>query len=136
MSRILLFSLLIFCTAAGCTKNNDEPQLPVPTQEGKNILACKVNGQVQIYKGKRTTFNDNGVEYDPYIDKLRIAADNSDYNDNIEMLLPGSPDSVVIGIKYFFSIRKNSFLITLINTLFRIKIAKINSYYCSVIKIL
>ncbi|HTM66541.1 MAG TPA: hypothetical protein VL093_09490 [Flavipsychrobacter sp.] len=104
MNRLFISAILVLFTLGACNKDDgSKQQLPPLTQEGKNILACKVNGQVHIYSGKRTTFDDNGVNYDRGIDKVRIAADNSRYNDNIEIILPYIPDSVMVGVRYYFT---------------------------------
>jgi len=105
MNRLFISSILVLSTLGACNKDDSSTQqLPPPTQQGKNILACKVNGQVHIYSGKRTTFNDNGVNYDLYLNKLRLYADNIDYRDNIEIVFPVNPDSIKVGLKYFFDL--------------------------------
>jgi hypothetical protein len=44
-------------TLRACNKDDSlTQQLSPATQEGKNILACKVNGQVHIYSEESTTF--------------------------------------------------------------------------------
>jgi hypothetical protein len=48
-----LFLLSAILMAAGCSKTPDpEPQLPPITTEGKNILACKINGELFIVDRK------------------------------------------------------------------------------------
>jgi len=80
--------------------------MPEATQSGKNILACKVNGKVHIYEGKRSYLNSNGVTAQRYMSGteilIRVHADKrEDYDDNIEMeIVADQPD---INKEYIFS---------------------------------
>ncbi|WP_276133391.1 DUF6252 family protein [Polluticoccus soli] len=83
-----LLVMMISCLAiTGCKK--DSEKMPKPTQSGKNILACEVNGKVHIYEGKRSYLNSNGVDAARIITGndvfIEIHGDNADYDDDIEM---------------------------------------------------
>jgi hypothetical protein len=65
MRIIYIFFLFVLLLTGSCKKEPLEPQLPPLTQEGKNILACKINGEIFIAEGKIdwNTFTPRGVNY-------------------------------------------------------------------------
>lgn len=104
MKNFIFLLPLLLILSFSCTKKNKstEPELPPLTAEGKNILACKVNGNVQIYSGKRSFGNDNGVDYMSYVDKVEIYADNIKYNDALDLsILRGI--GLDLNTTYYFS---------------------------------
>lgn len=96
---------LLLAMLAGCKKNDTiDPSsgLPATSSSGKNILACRVNGQIHVYSGKASINNDNGVDYSIWEDYILIHGDNFRYNDDIRIRVTGN-DSLKPGIKYVFS---------------------------------
>jgi len=90
-------------TLGACNKDDSSTQqLPPPTQEGKNILGCKVNEHVQIFKGKGSIPHDVGVNYYRSVDQIVISCNNESY-EHIRMTIPVIPDSAKIGVRYNFS---------------------------------
>jgi hypothetical protein len=86
-----------------CNKDDSsKQQLPLLTQEGQNILACKVNEQVRIFKGKGSIPHDVGVNYYRFVDQIVISCNNESY-EHIRMTIPVIPDSVKVGVRYNFS---------------------------------
>src|SRR6266542_3463658 len=66
---LFLCATLLF--SAGCKKQPPpEPQLPPITHEGKNIFACKVNGEIFIASGKPIGFSEEGTEFLFYSDTI------------------------------------------------------------------
>ena len=98
--------ILFLCCLAICGCKKEKEKLPAATQSGKNILACKVNGKVHIYEGKRSNSNDNGVDAGRYLSVnhfvIRVHADNADdYNDNLTMQV--FADKPELNKEYIFS---------------------------------
>ncbi|MDA0198822.1 MAG: hypothetical protein OT643_08580 [Bacteroidetes bacterium] len=63
--KLITLTTLVLAVFIGCGKQPaDPPQLPPYTQEGKNIFACKINGEVFIAEGtiEKNSFDTKGVE--------------------------------------------------------------------------
>jgi hypothetical protein len=86
-----LICLLAVAGASGCKKKDALPPL---TQEGKNILACKFNGQVQIYSGIPNTFNVNGVKFSYSTNHIELRATNADVDNSLYITLHFPPQLV------------------------------------------
>lgn len=64
MKRPLLIFALFVIAFTACKKDSNTSaggQLPDTSSSGKNFLACKVNGKVQVYYGKSSYISPNGV---------------------------------------------------------------------------
>lgn len=106
MKNLFFILPILLVLSFGCSKKqngNTEPQLPPLTTEGKNVMGCKVNGNVQIYSGKRTFGNDNGVDYNPSSSKVVIFADNINYHDEIKITINIPYSSLIIDTPYYFT---------------------------------
>ena len=87
--RILITTLTAFLLFSACkkdkNKNGDTP--PPQTQNGANILSCKVDGVWHNYNGKRTYMHDDGVDFNIYGSAngfyAQIYVDKTEYNDFI-----------------------------------------------------
>jgi len=55
---------VVFLTS--CNKSNKNPDLPLPTMEGKNTMGCYVNGVVHSYSGEVTYLSADGVRFIDY----------------------------------------------------------------------
>lgn len=77
-------------------------QLPAYSSSGKNVLGCKVNGQVHLYSGIRTLSNDNGVDYFNGNTEISVDADNSSYNDYMRILFYHL-NNLSVGTTYYFT---------------------------------
>ncbi|MEX0966905.1 MAG: hypothetical protein WD077_06680 [Bacteroidia bacterium] len=64
MKSIALLTLFLATLINGCKKDLPEPQLPPYTQEGKNIFACKINGEVFVAEGvmDKNTMSPKGTD--------------------------------------------------------------------------
>lgn len=63
---ILLFLLFGLLTTQCSWFKKDKDDLPAPTQEGKNMFGCKVNGEVWRPSGNNGTLNkEASYDYDP-----------------------------------------------------------------------
>jgi hypothetical protein len=64
MKTLTLLTAFILLLLGGCKKEPLVPQLPPYTQEGKNIFACKINGEVFITEGvmDNNTLNPKGID--------------------------------------------------------------------------
>jgi hypothetical protein len=86
MKSTFLFVLLaVLLSIAGCDKPKpSEPQLPPITHEGKNILACKINGKVFIAEGTPTMLNNVGTSFGYYSDSsISIFGSNDETRNQI-----------------------------------------------------
>ncbi|MEX0966904.1 MAG: hypothetical protein WD077_06675 [Bacteroidia bacterium] len=65
MKSIALLTLFLATLVSGCKKEPPKPQLPPYTQEGKNIFACKISGEVFIAEGvmDNNPMSPKGVDY-------------------------------------------------------------------------
>ena len=94
----------------GCKKPDEtphEPELPPLTQDGRNVLACRVNGIVHVYSGKHTLGDPNGVFYHRYVDEILLSADEADLSDAVRISL-FEPNTIVANSTYVFSTKTNS----------------------------
>ena len=83
--------LLSVCLlVAACSKNKDTPmrQLPSLTTEGKNVMGCYINDELQIFEGEYFTFSEWGVKftYDEASEKssLRGGPKNADAQSGLD----------------------------------------------------
>ena len=90
MKGLLLAALLVF--SLGCKTpveepvNPTKPQMQTRTETGANIVACKVDGQVHIYRGKATWNDPNGVDFVRFASNPKhifLWATQSGYGDDI-----------------------------------------------------
>jgi hypothetical protein len=66
MRNLLLLTVTLFLFSChGCKKEKSpsRPQLPPITHEGKNILACKINGEIMIASGVPSSLTVVGTSY-------------------------------------------------------------------------
>jgi hypothetical protein len=90
-----VLTIIVFTVIAiGCRKKQiDEPEpniLPTATQNGANLLACKINGAVHIYSGIPGRIGTNGVSFtkvwgsnnEQYV---LISAGDSKYGDQLDI---------------------------------------------------
>jgi hypothetical protein len=98
--KLFITSILLCALIIGCKKEEkEEEKIPPQTQEGRNILSCKVNGVWHHYSGKGGhVVNDYGVHYDIMISKgilyTSIAAYDPKYDDYVEFEIHASPIEV------------------------------------------
>lgn len=60
-----IWVLILICLVVGSCKKSSDEKMPKATQSGENIVACKVNGKVQIYKGKENYLSGGEVYFIP-----------------------------------------------------------------------
>lgn len=84
----------------------EERELPSLTQEGRDILACIVNGAIHLYSGKSSFGDPNGVLYHRLPEELLLYADESDLGDAIRISLD-TPALIMPGTIYFFATGSN-----------------------------
>lgn len=107
MMRTLTIVLSAFLLFSACKKDkkkkDDTP--PPHTQNGANILSCKVDGVWHNYSGIPTLMHDDGVNYYNMIGGkgyyTRILADKTEYNDQI--VIDVYEQHPVIGQVYYLS---------------------------------
>jgi hypothetical protein len=98
MRKMIVIGML---SIISCNKK-DSQDLPTPTQEGKNILACIVDGQAHVYSGISNVFNENGVDYRLGTNSIKLISESTEYRDFIEVVLP-SFNSLNINTTYYLS---------------------------------
>lgn len=106
MKRIFSLTAVAVLFAISCNKQDDtpqEPELPALTQEGKNILACRVNGVTHVYSGKGSFGNENGVSYFRYPNNILLYADEDALASELEIIINDSPSVIRRNTTYFFS---------------------------------
>ncbi|MEX0966262.1 MAG: hypothetical protein WD077_03425 [Bacteroidia bacterium] len=52
MRTLMIITAALLLAGSGCKKQEPELKLPPLTHEGKNILACKINGEIFIAEGE------------------------------------------------------------------------------------
>lgn len=95
--RFLIAAMLCLCLSY--CKDDDDPDLPAPTQTGKNTFGCLVNGKVMVPGGY---YGRLSAEVDPS-GLLWLASGNSDTEEHISIVIdrPGFPFEV--GVRYEFN---------------------------------
>ena len=93
MKYSLLALLVLTAFVTSCAKKSTEPITPGPkmpkaTQTGQNIVACRVNGNIQIYTGPQTYLDEDGVSFGMYSDMGDLyvsinASGSQKYDDDI-----------------------------------------------------
>ncbi len=114
MKSYLVLIVLNCLLAGSCKKVATNPVVPVepmpnPTETGANILACKVNGKLHIYKDKMTWSQPDGVSFSKREDQLEkftyIRGNESDYGDAVSMKI--FTWNIIVGKEYKFSVNEN-----------------------------
>jgi len=67
MKQNYYFLVILLSIISSCQKESEIPTLPPITMEGKNIMACKINGELFISKGVPTYLNNLGVTFGRYL---------------------------------------------------------------------
>jgi hypothetical protein len=123
MKTFTLLTALILLLLGGCKKEALAPQLPPYTQEGKNIFACKINGEVFIAKGVRdkNTMSPKGT-YNNY----RITA-NGDTLVEIRAI-EENPIVANIAINFIYTLSKDNFELSQFMNSFAIVYLPVDNY--------
>lgn len=103
ITTLVLFSVLLVVSCKK-RKEDEKDKRPTPTQTGRNILWCKVNGSVHEYNTLSTWNSPDGVFaaiHYFFKDKgFSISAGSSEYNDYmLFIVLPRSEDTMQVKLQ-------------------------------------
>jgi hypothetical protein len=120
LTLLTTFTLMLF---GGCDKEPPAPQLPPYTQEGKNIFACKIKGEVFIAKGvmDKNTMSPKGI-----YNNHRVTA-NGDTLVEIRAI-EENPIMANIAINFIYTLSKDSFELNQLMNSFAIVSLPVENY--------
>ncbi|WP_276133390.1 hypothetical protein [Polluticoccus soli] len=104
--RYFVLAVFYCLLITGCKKADEPvvptgPQMPERTEKGANILACKVNGTIHVYRGEFSWNHPDGVsfgQYDAGGYTFIKANEDKKYIDNIGILIYSL--DIVVGKEY------------------------------------